>query len=490
MKKILTALLILSALLALAACQEEPQAEPTEAPAAEVESPMEETAEEPAAEMVASQSGLGDPLYPLLGNAGYDVQHYTIDLEAEPQGNTIAATTTIDAQATQALDSFNLDFAGLEISEITVDGETAEFSRDGQELTVTPATAIADGAAFTTAVTYSGVPEPIVDPGVPFTAIGWLRFLDEDIISVISEPSGAMSWFPNNNHQLDKATYTMRITVPEPYVVAANGELAETVDNGDTTTYVWEMDDLMASYLATVNIGAFERDDTIGPDGILLRNYYPAGRIDEFAPAFEPTAEMIEFFSSILGPYPYDVYGAVVLPVDGDFALETQTLSVFPQSAVDEMTIAHELMHQWLGNSLSPATWQDIWLNEGFSAYFPFLWDEHVNGPEANLLPAMGAYYEFVAGAQVPPPATVGLDNLFAEPIYVRGPLTLHALRLVVGDEVFFDIMGTYYERFAGGTASTADFIDVAAELGGEDARELLNAWLYEAEVPPFPETE
>lgn len=457
---------------------------------AAVEEPMEEPTEAPTAIVgVVGASGLGDPLYPRLGNGGYDVQHYTIDLAVEPKINTITATTTIDALATEALKSFNLDFSGLDISEITVGGKTAAFSRDGQELTITPATAIADGAAFTTAVTYSGVPEPIVDPGVPFTPIGWLAFPDQDTISVISEPSGAMSWFPNNNHQLDKATYTIRVTVDDPYVVAANGALAETIDNGDTNTYVWEMNSPMASYLATVNIGQFERADSAGPGGIALRNYYPVGRTAEFAPAFAPTADMIEFYASIFGPFPYDVYGAVVLPVDGDFALETQTMSIFPESAVTEEAIAHELMHQWLGNNLSPATWQDVWLNEGFSQYFPFLWDEHIHGPD-NINARMDAFYAYAVKSQLAPPATVSVEGLFSVPIYVRGALTLHALRTEVGDEVFFDIMRTYYGRFAGSTASTQDFIDVAAEGGGEDLRDFLHAWLYEAEVPPFPGSE
>jgi aminopeptidase N len=435
---------------------------------------------------VDSMAGLGDPLYPGLGNAGYDVQHYTIDLDVDMETGGIDGSTTIDSLAEEELSAFNLDFSGLDIAEITVDGAPADFSREGTELIITPASPIADGAAFITAVTYSGVPEPIVDPGVPFTPVGWLSFPEANVISVISQPSGAMSWFPSNNHQLDKATYTISVNVDNPYVVAANGVLADVTEEGDNSTYTWEMDAPMATYLATVNIGEFERDESEGPDGIALRNYYPAGRVDEFAPAFEPTAEMIEFFSSFLGPFPYDVYGAVVLPVEGEFALETQTMSVFPESSVSEEVIAHELMHHWIGNDLSPATWQDIWLNEGFSQYFPFLWDEHINGPD-NINAAMQAYYEYVAGAQLAPPATVPVVGLFSEPIYIRGATTLHALRLEVGDETFFEIMRTYYERFAGSTASTQDFIDVAVEVGGDELADFLNGWLYEEEVPAWP---
>src|SRR5262249_41466206 len=138
--------------------------------------------------------GVGDPYFPLLGNGGYDVQHYTIDLTVDMETNSIEGTTTIDALATQNLSAFNLDFLGLDISEILVDGEAASFSRDGEELTISPMTSLLDNQLFHVAVTYSGVPEPLPGPRSDLPFVGWVKY--KSGVFVTSLPDGAMTWFP------------------------------------------------------------------------------------------------------------------------------------------------------------------------------------------------------------------------------------------------------------------------------------------------------
>ena len=440
--------------------------------------------------------GLGDPYYPGLGNGGYDTQHYTLDLTVDMETGVIAGTTSIEALAEQDLSLFNLDFIGFDISAITVNEVEARFTRRGRELHITPAEPLAAGEAFTVEVAYSGIPNEDVSNQSTFSQ-GWNQY--DSGVYVASEPAGSAHWFPVNDHPRDKATYTFEITVPEPYVVAANGLLQDTFDADGLTTYVWSTDYLMSSYLVTVNIAEFVEQTSEGPDGLLIRNYFPARLAEDAEPVFARTGEMLEYFTEIFGPYPFEAYGVVVADTPLFFALETQTLSLFGSEivpgalpevisrwAMPESVIAHELAHQWFGNSISPANWEDIWLNEGFATYASALWFEHTQG-ERVFEAIMRDYYAAVEGQDFTP-GDPGPNRLFGQGVYPQGAWTLHALRLRVGDEVFFEILRTYAEKFQYGNASTADFIGVAEEVSRMELSALFNAWLYLGDVPPVPE--
>lgn len=447
------------------------------------------TAPAPATRPLAGAAGLDDPLYPTLGNGGYDVLHYDIDLKVDVDSNSLNGATTISARATQALSAFNLDFSGLTIGQVTVNGAPARYRRQASELTITPLQPVQADSLLTVTVAYQGQPQPIRDPGVPFLPLGWQRFGDD--IAVVSEPSGAMTWFPSNNHPLDKATFTMRLTVPKPYQAAANGVLSDTHDNGSSTTYVWQMTDPMATYLATVHIGRYEVVTAAGPDGVVRRDYFPLGTPASVKASFARIPQMMQFMRQRIGPYPFAAYGVALLSVPTGWALETQTLSTFGAgaggAAWDEGEVMHELAHEWFGNSVSPATWQDVWLNEGFATYFQWLWQEQNEGSAAFDATVQKAYASMLAqdvGAPLPqqPP------GMFTDATYQRGAWTLHALRLTVGDEVFFKILRTYYQRFAGSHASTADFIATAVEVSGQPAVEaLLRDWLTNSKLPAPP---
>ncbi len=265
----------LAALLLCAAALPAPAAAATEA--------SQQQAQEAAAPSGAGYQpgapGLGDPYFPLDGNGGYDVEQYVLDLCYDPQTDVLGGTATISAMATQDLSAFNLDLHGLKVHEVTVDGHPAEFTRDGSELTITPREGIGDNSRFTTQVRYDGVPKTINDP---FGESGF--FHTDDGSLVIGEPHVAATWFPVNDHPLDKASYTFRMTVPEGLEVVANGHLVDSQTRDGQTTWTWEAREPMASYLATASVGQWDF------------NKYQVGRInyldaldpDLFAPVAEP----------------------------------------------------------------------------------------------------------------------------------------------------------------------------------------------------------
>ena len=490
--------LLLSTMIFLAlSCKALTPATPTsppsnEAPLTDVAPVTELPLEEPT-EPLAGSPGMGDSLYPGFGNGGYDAVSYTLDINIhDVKTSDLSAITTIDAVATQDLSQFNLDFAGFEITSLTVNGEMAEFERKGQELTIIPAQMLANGEAFTTTVEYQGIPTPMTSKVLPFPT-GWIVY--ENGIFVLSEPDGSASFFPVNDHPLDKATYTIIVTVPKPYEVAANGVLGETKDNGETTTYSFTVRDPMASYLTTINVHDFNVETMESESGIPIRNYYAATLPDNINEPFERQGEMIDYFSELFGPYPFEVYGALVMDTEFGAALENQTMSIFGVDMVDlddiegtEAVVAHELAHQWFGDSVSVGDWSSIWLNEGFATYGEALWVEYDYGSEGlnewvtDVYNEVKAYPDFY-----PPPGDPASNDLFNGGVYLRGGLTLHALRLEVGDDAFFEIVRTYYDRYKFGNAVTEDFIAVAEEISGKDLDDFFNAWLYDEELPDLP---
>ncbi|MBK8020501.1 MAG: M1 family metallopeptidase [Chloroflexi bacterium] len=444
--------------------------------------------------------GMDDPYFPNLGNGGYDVQHYTIDLRFDVLNNQVEGSTTVEAQALHDLSRFNLDFQKIDVEAVQVDDTDAAFEHIGGELIITPAAVIPEGQAFGVEVAYGGSPS-----SYPFKQtiadLGWYDL--GDMLVGMGEPAGSSTWFPVNEYPTDKATYTFRLTAPLPYMAVANGVLVETIEEGDLRTFVWEMRHPMASYLAVVAVGEFTELPDEMDDGTPIRNFAPPELARRAEMAFAVTEQVITFFEKTFGEYPFESVGGLVVDGGFGFALETQGMPIYDALIIrapfefSEEFVAHELSHQWFGNSVSPAQWDDIWLNEGFATYSTWLWREHSGeaGIVSNL--AQGLYLALrearprpgINPADIPVTGDPGVEALFSNSlVYGRGALTLHVLRLRVGDEIFFDILRTYYDRFKYGNASTGDFIAVAEELSGEDLAAFFETWLYQPTVPDVPE--
>ncbi len=433
-------------------------------------------------------AGLGDEYFPELGNGGYDVAHYDLDLAYDPATDLLEATATIEAEATHDLRRLNLDLLGMDVNRITVDGRPAEFRRDGAELVITPAEEIGSGDDFEIAVAYEGVPEPSTIPGLHGDN-GWLTTPEGAL--TLNEPDGARTWLPSNDHPSDKAAFTIRITIPDDLVAVASGVLvsSETDRSQGTTTWVWEARDEMATYLLQVAIGDFVIEEDTGPGGVPLRHVFSRSVADAARGPAAATSEHLRVLGEAFGPYPFEIYG-ILVPVGAPsgLALETQTLSLIPPDTVDfEPVLVHELAHQWFGNAVSPARWRDIWLNEGFATYAEWIWeDEQGQGRSIDDI-ARDNHDQLAESESDVVVSDPGLDALFGFEVYVRGAMTLHALRVEVGDDAFFEILQAWVAEYGGGSATTDDFVAVAERVSGEDLADLFQAWLDESDVPPLP---
>lgn len=437
---------------------------------------------------VAGEPGadsLGDPYVTNYGNGGYDVESYDLALDWDPEAGQLDGMATISAVATQDLSQFNLELVGLTVGDITVDGEAATFAHADPELRITPTTAVPDGETFEVVVTYGGRPTPATD-AVNAISSGWHTL--DDYIYVAGEPLSAATFHPANDHPSDKASFTYRITAPSDQTVAASGTLTGTEDGDGVTTWTFEQPYPQATYLTTILIGGFtELDGGTSASGIPIRNVIDDDLIDPLGDLFDTQPAMIDAFEPLFGPYPFDIYGSAVVEDDFGGALETQTLSIYSASILSfdliaESVVAHELAHQWFGNAVSLERWEDIWLNEGFATYAEALWEE-ASDPSFSydqwLSESLAAGPILEARVHDP-----GVDQLFGPHVYIRGALTLHALRLEVGDDAFFEILRTWVERYGGGNATSIEFEALAEEVSGADLADLFDAWLRAEELP------
>lgn len=425
-------------------------------------------------------ASIGDPYFPEMGNSGYDVDHYDLDFDIDIEAGSLnAATATISAHATQDLSAFSLDFRGPEIDRVTVNGTEASYDRDNGKLFIEAAELIPAGDPFTVEVSYHGTP----DGGDDLLTSGWRT--TPTSVYLLGEPSGSEVLFPVNGHPLDKAAYTIRITVPKPNAAVANGTLAGVERDGSTTTYIWDAPDPMASYLVTLHAGPLTVQRQTGPGELPIINVFPPTFRDDERAEFERVPEMIEYFETLFGPYPFQSFGNTVVDDNFPAALETQTMVIYGRSSASEATIAHELAHQWFGDNVSVESWRDIWLNEGFATYAQALWDEHDD--PASLLLVDRQVCRYLETAANGAPATQiqigdpGPDRLLDRAVYNRGALALHALRRQIGDEAFFATLREWNQRYALGNASISDFVSLAEDMSDQELVQFFDVWLFNA---------
>lgn len=429
---------------------------------------------------------LHDPLAPGLGNGGYDVDHYGIDLHYDVASKLLTGKTTIIGRLTQNLSRFNLDFA-LPVESVTVNGAAATFKSElgqdfnyGKELVVTPAAGLRAGSHLTVVVTYAANPRDIKVHGYS----EWHHTVTG--VSVWDEPYAASEWwYPGNDYPSDKATYDVTVTTDKADTVVTNGALLSRTVDGNEATAHWRSTAPMSSYLAFLDIGKYD----------VVRGTIPGGTPSYFA--YERTGTVwvqrarrdVSQLPAILGvlqkwwgPYPFDVAGAVVNQTPYGTAFETQTRPTYTalywqNHPRNIWAVVHEAAHQWYGDNVSMTRWRHIWLAEGFATYTEWAWSQlHGHGTVQQLFDA--EYQQYPARNAFWKDPVIHPRGVLDPQAYERGAMTLQALRNRVGTADFFTIMRSWTHDHRHGNADSADFAALASRVGGKDLTAFFHVWL------------
>ncbi|MGW1780940.1 M1 family metallopeptidase [Streptomyces sp. NPDC002143] len=439
--------------------------------------------------MAVQQTVGPDPYFPANGDSRYRVHRYELTLDYRPGPNRLSGAARINAIAGRSpLSEFQLNLADFKIGRVRVDGRQTHYTHRGGRLRIRPAKPIRAGAAFTVEVHWSGNPKPVSSP---WGGLGWEELGDGALVA--SQPVGAPSWYPCNDRPADKASYLISITVPSAYSVVAGGRMLTRTTKASTTTWVYEQSAPTSSYLVGLSIGKYQTvllgDPGLG--GIPQHGHIPGHLLAEFSRDFARQPGMMHLFQQLFGPYPFDEYAVVVADEELDVPVEAQGLSLFGVNHVDgargsERLVAHELAHQWFGNSVSIADWRHIWLNEGFAKYAEWLWSERSGGRSAQRLAAV-AHRLLSSRPQDLRLADPGRKSMFDDRLYERGGLTVHALRCALGDEAFFRMLRAWLGLHRGGSVTTSTFVAHAARFAPEPLDDLFDAWVYGTALPPLP---
>ena len=423
-----------------------------------------------------------EPYIPDHGDDSYDVAHYSLGLTYKIIGNRLDGDAVLTCVARTDTTTIDVDLAGLRVAKVLLDGKPARFTHRRSRIQVTARLAVEQ--EFELRVKYAGTPGTL--KARDLDDAGWEELTDGVIVA--AQPHGAPTWFPCNDRPSNKATYAITMAAPSDYYVAMCGRLTDKRRRGSVTEWTWEMAEPMASYLATVQIGRYEAREL--ENGVIVIAP-PDLSGAEYDASFGQQPAMMEFFESVFGDYPFDDYTVVVTDDPLEIPLESQSLSTFGRNFASSewnavRLVAHELAHQWFGNAVTLQEWKDIWLHEGFACYAEWLWSEE-SGRDTATERAEHHYDKLAGLDQDLVLADPGPALMFDDRVYKRGALTLHALRAVVGDHDFFDILGQWVERYGGGNATTADFEALATEISGESLDDLFDAWLRSTALPPMP---
>ncbi|RMG44923.1 MAG: hypothetical protein D6718_08900 [Acidobacteria bacterium] len=420
----------------------------------------------------------------------FDVQRYDLRIVFNPNTRRINGQVTVTAQSlADGLDQVMLDLLdNMNVDGVDSGGVPLAFDHQGGVLTVTLDRPYGAGEVFAFTVSYAGEPDP---GGTGY--FGWNKFLQGGYGKMawsLSEPDGARGWWPCKDRPDDKAMVDERWTVPAPWVATGNGVLAGT-DPGTPgwIEYHWVPSHPLTTYLvsiaATDYVSFSDTYDTLSGGTMPIDYYVYPGDLADAQESFKNTPAMIRYYAETFGEYPFveDKYGMSAFPFSG--AMEHTTNTSYGYTLIDgthryDYIIAHELSHQWWGDSVSPETWADVWLNEGFATYSEALWEEHLNGWPGYHDYMNSLWREHFDGPVYDPTA------LFGSTVYDKGAWVLHMLRHVMGPQAFFDGLRAWYADHKDGVGNTAQFQANMETFHGAGLGWFFDEWVYGENSPRY----
>lgn len=427
-----------------------------------------------------------DRYTPDSGSADYTVEHYDLRLRYRMSTSHLTAVAILDVTLLAAVRQISLDLCGVRAGKVLIAGRAVKnVKQSSTKLTLKLPEEMSAGSKFQCEIHYAGYPRP---RSSRWGAVGWEELTDGVVVA--GQPTGAPTWFPCNDHPRYKSTFDISVTTEKNYTVAATGELMSTTEKSGLTTWNFRQMAPTPSYLASVQIGRYrQHHQDVG--GVNVNTVFPPDRAHQVHSDLSKLDDMMVYFSQIFGPYPFESYTLVATADELEIPLEAQGMAIFGANHLDgtnpeERLVAHELAHQWFGNSVGIAQWSDIWLNEGFACYAEWLWSEAAGGittqgmVESHHVLLRQLDQDIIVGDPGP-------DLMFDDRVYKRGALTLHALRKTVGDEAFFTILREWVSQYAHALATTEDFIRLSQEHSTTSLAALFDNWLFTPQLPALP---
>lgn len=441
------------------------------------------------AEMKAGKSLMEFKANPNTGN--YDVTHYNLEFSLDPAVEYIYGTVSTTFTAKEPMNSIHFDFdQQMTVNQVSLNGNPLSFSQTGNELIINFSSTIPIGQSETVVVVYEGNPE-----SSGFGAFEQTTHAGEPIIWTLSEPYGAMAWWPCKQDLIDKAdSIDVFITAPSQYITVSNGIIVGETTNAGLKTTHWEHNYPITPYLIAIAVSNFTKYTHMAGSGATpfpIDNYvYPEDLA--YAQARTPvTVDIMDFFEATFEPYPFNTekYGHCQFGWGG--GMEHTTISFM--GSFSRGLIAHELAHQWFGDKVTCGSWQDIWLNEGFAEYATGMVVEELDGPmdfrawKADEID----YITSSPGGSVYVPATDTLNTgrVFSGRLsYSKGAMVLHMLRKKLGEPTFFQALQNYLDDpdLAYGFAKTPDLQAHLETASSMDLNEFFQDWVYGEGFPSY----
>ena len=419
---------------------------------------------------------------------GIDVQDYDFDLALTDTSDRIRGTATVRLRVTtDTLSAVRLDLigppdagdTGMRVSDVTEDGRDVSFAHRDDLLRIRPRSGLQAGQTRTFEVRYHGVPADGL-------IVGTNRHGDRTFFGD-NWPNRARHWLPVVDHLADKATVAFRVTAPAEYEVVSNGALVQDSVAGDMRVTHWRTDVPLPPKVMVIGVAEFAVDTVATVDGVPVQSWaYPEDRAAGFRDLGQ-APPILRFFEDNLGPYPYEKL-ANVQSTTRYGGMENASAIFYSEEAVadgedDTPLLAHEIAHQWYGNTVTEADWPHLWLSEGVATYLTGLYLEHANGPD-RLASYMADARRSAIQFHEQNPETPLVDTTYSDPNelltanpYQKGAWVLHMLRDEVGTDTFWEGLRAYYDRYRHRNASTADFRRVMEDVSGRPLEWFFDQW-------------